>query len=66
MQILRKDIKHIDIKLNYWTISKDAHSIHLFNGDYISIDSYLFKVSKIYKDKMLAKEKLLGIVTEML
>lgn len=47
MKILRRDIKNICVKINGKLVSAETYSIHLRNRNYVSLESYLFKVTKL-------------------
>lgn len=64
LKIIRGDIKNIKIKINHKLLSKNPTSIRLYNDTYVSIESYIFKVTKIYAPKSLTEGSVLKSLTK--
>lgn len=65
MKILRKDIKEINIKLNNRPIPEEAFSVHLYNNNYLSIESYVFRVTKIKVENGLTQKGFLILLKKL-
>lgn len=64
VKVLRKDLKKINFKIDFKPISDNSLSIHLRNNRYFSIESYIFKVTRVCVDKNLPKDELLQRITK--
>lgn len=62
MKILRPDIKKFNIMINHKSINQNH--IHIHNKDYISVDSYLFRSSRIQINEGILEQELLKNVTK--
>lgn len=62
MKTLRTDLKQFQIKIN--RKPKHKNHIHLHNKNYMTIDSYLFRVNKVQMDKQTTEQKLLNEITK--
>lgn len=56
MLIFRTDIKHINIKVNNSVIPRGTSSIELINDSFISIESFVFKLTKIIIERNFPKD----------
>lgn len=64
MRILRRDIKKINIKIDHKKIPDIPYKFHLYNGTYLSIESYMFKITRVSKNNKLSNKALLRNTTE--
>lgn len=64
MKIFRKEIKEINIKINHRPVQQISSSLRLYNNTYFSIESYIFRVTRICVAKGEKSETLLQDLTK--